>query len=191
MTPMSESVAQQVLQAVNVTVIGSEQQWQSLDNYSRTEPDSLSRSHSQQPDPSRLDIGFPPFPTWPKDVSLPTFVKPLSTSLRAEEWQYLCAKRCFTFPPVPFQKIIIDRFMEYVYPLLPVLYIDDYVTIGTGKPLKRVPLTLYHALLGAGLAAVEDEIISQYGYSSKAAARNEFYSNAKVLKTLAIYLLPY
>ena len=111
---------------------------------------------------------------------LPRYIKPLSSELRTEDWEYLSAKRCFSFPPFTFERCIIERFIGFVYPFLPVLDMDEFVAIITGKSHKQVSLVLYHAVMGAGVAAVDVDTIVQHGYASKIAARDDFYTRAKV-----------
>lgn len=180
-TPVSESVSHQVLEATNITLNDSELQWQRNGVNTHTVHPSLSPSRSHQRGLDNLEPKSNSQLTCSRNIQLPSFIKPLSMSLRSEEWDFLSARRCFAFPPLVFQRIIINRYMQYIYPLLPVISIDNYITILTGKTFKgRVSLALYHALMGAGLAAVEEDIISEYGYDSKAAARDDFYSKAKV-----------
>jgi hypothetical protein len=186
MSPASESVAQQVLQTANVTVTVDENRRHSLGIDSQSENESTNQRHPKRANSRSTDGGRPSSLTWSRNVGLPAFVKPLSGSLRPEAWDYLVARSCFTFPPLALQKLVVSRYIEYVYPLLPVTSIEDHLTIYSGKPTNRgVSLTLYHALMGAGLAAVEDEAILRFGYTSKAAARCEFYTRARVSLSLS------
>jgi hypothetical protein len=181
MSPASESVAQQVLQTANVTVTVDESRRHSFGTDSQSENESTHQLHHKRAGSRSTDGGQPSSLNWSRNPSLPAFVKPLSGSLKPEAWDYLVAKSCFTFPPLALQKLVMKRYIEYVYPLLPVTSIEDHVSIYSGKPMNSgVSLTLYHALLGAGLAAVEDEAILRFGYPSKAAARGEFYTRARV-----------
>ncbi|KAH0847266.1 hypothetical protein FOPE_00342 [Fonsecaea pedrosoi] len=114
------------------------------------------------------------------DIELPPFVKPFPETLQAEDWQYLCAKKCFDFPDPGFERLIFQRFTEFVQPLLPIVDVPDIISAIEGQSPTKISLLLYHTLIGAGLAAVELDEIRRYGYESKAAARNSFYSKAKV-----------
>ncbi|OAP65107.1 hypothetical protein AYL99_01079 [Fonsecaea erecta] len=114
------------------------------------------------------------------DIDLPAFIKPFPDTLQSEDWQYLCAKKCFDFPHPDFERVILQRFAEFVHPLLPVVDVPDVVAAIAGESPTKISLLLYHTLIGAGLAATELDEIKRYGYESKAAARNSFYSKAKV-----------
>ncbi|EXJ68570.1 uncharacterized protein A1O5_08364 [Cladophialophora psammophila CBS 110553] len=120
------------------------------------------------------------------DINLPPFIKPFPDTLQAEDWQYLCAKKCFDFPPPDFEKIIFQRFAEFVHPLLPLVDVPDVLSTISGESPTKISLLLYHTLIGAGLAAVELDEIKRYGYESKAAARNNFYSKAKALLDMEV-----
>ena len=111
---------------------------------------------------------------------LPSFIQELPKDLTVEENQYLTAKQCFTFPPAPFQREVLLKFLEFGYPFLPIVNIDHISDVALGRARKPIPLLLYHALMGAGLAAVDHLTLKKYGYTSKCEARNAFYCKAKV-----------
>jgi len=111
---------------------------------------------------------------------LPRFIRPLSRELDAEDFRYLTAKGVFVLPPPELQNLILSRYAEFVHPLVPLLDLSEFLAIVAGACSKKISLLLYHAVMCAGLAAVESEYIVQHGYVSKPAARQEFYSKAKV-----------
>lgn len=121
-----------------------------------------------------------------QDIILPPFIKQLPDTLHLEDWEYLRAKRCFDFPPPDFEKIVLQRFADFVHPLLPVVDIEEISAIVSGEPRPRISILLYHTLIGAGLAAVELDDIVKHGYDNKAAARNSFYSKAKALLDIEV-----
>lgn len=139
-----------------------------------------------QPDLSCPSISMASFlrsaalPGTGEDILLPPFIEPLPTRLRKEDWQYLSAKDCFSFPPLALERVILQRFVDYIYPLLPVVDIEQVIAAITDQSQSQVSLLVYHALMSAGLAAVEDGVLVQYDYQSKAAARNVFYTKTKV-----------
>lgn len=111
---------------------------------------------------------------------LPNFIQQLPKDLTVEESQYLAAKQCFTFPPAPFQREVLLKFLEFGYPFLPIVNPDQISAVALGHPRRPIPLLLYHALMGAGLAAVDLHTLNKYGYASKCEARLAFYCKAKV-----------
>ena len=98
----------------------------------------------------------------------------------SEDWRYLAKRGCFRFPPSELEKVVLSRYAEFLHPLVPILDLDDFIGIVCGKTQKQISLLLYHAVICAGLAAVDTETILKYGYDSKPAARKEYYTKAKV-----------
>ena len=108
------------------------------------------------------------------------FIKPLPASLDADDLRYLGARGCFTFPSAELEKIVIRRYAEFIHPLVPVLDLDEFIGIIFGDLPKKVSMLLYHAVMCAGLAAVEIHTIQEHGFDSKPAARKQYYTKAKV-----------
>lgn len=111
---------------------------------------------------------------------LPHFIKPLPPELGDKDWRYLKDCGCFSFPSPGLEKVALRKYAKYVDPLVPVLGLDEFVGSIQCGGAKKVSLLLYHAVLCAGLAAVDLATIREYGYPSKSAARRTFYSRAKV-----------
>lgn len=111
--------------------------------------------------------------------SLPSYIKPLSSDLDFEDLMYLQKCGCFSFPPQELVLVILRRYAQFVHPLVPVLDLDEFIGIVQGTISKRVSLLLYHAVMCAGLAAVDTDTILQFNYASKAAARRKMYTKAK------------
>ncbi|OAP59587.1 hypothetical protein AYL99_06885 [Fonsecaea erecta] len=112
------------------------------------------------------------------------FIKPVSCDLSEEDWRHLEAKGVFCLPPKSLESLIICRYAEFVYHLAPVVSLPDLILSVTGGSSGRLSLTLYHAIMCAGSAALEGEHFSAYGYPSKAAARREYYTKSKLLLDL-------
>lgn len=112
--------------------------------------------------------------------SFPPFIKSLPADLDAEDLRYLYKRGCFSLLPSGLEKIAIRRYAEFIHPLVPVIDLDDFVGAVFGNMHTKISLLLYHAVMCAGLAAVEIETIQKYGYASKPAARKECYTKAKV-----------
>ncbi|KIW90966.1 uncharacterized protein Z519_08749 [Cladophialophora bantiana CBS 173.52] len=115
------------------------------------------------------------------DLHLPRFIKSLPSHLDVDDLHYLKARRCFAFLPADLEKIVIRRYAEFIHPLVPVLDFDDFVDVVFGDVQKKISLLLYHAVMCAGLAAVDIQTILDYGFDSKVAARKQYYTKAKVL----------
>ncbi|KAJ9612471.1 hypothetical protein H2200_004068 [Cladophialophora chaetospira] len=112
---------------------------------------------------------------------LPHYIKPLPGSIDKDDLRYLRARGCFTFLPTELEKIVLCRYAEFIHPLVPVLDLDEFIGIVLGNLPKKISILLYHAVMCAGLAAVEVSTIHEYGFDSKPAARKQYYTKAKVL----------
>lgn len=104
----------------------------------------------------------------------------MSSDLQQEDLQYLELKGVFDLPPPKLRSMIICRYAEFVDPLYPVFDLAEFLQIINGESDKKISLLLYHAVMCAGLAAVESHHTIDAGYASKIAARSEYYTKAKV-----------
>ncbi|KIW77769.1 hypothetical protein Z517_07602 [Fonsecaea pedrosoi CBS 271.37] len=114
-------------------------------------------------------------------TALPDFIEafPVRTP---NDLEFLRQKSVFVLPPPQLQHVIMDRFAEFVHPLLPVIDLPAFRGAILGeKPGQRVSLLLFHAVMFAGVGAVENEIILRQAYMSKTTARQTFYEKAKTL----------
>ncbi|KIW35563.1 uncharacterized protein PV07_02253 [Cladophialophora immunda] len=118
-------------------------------------------------------------PGW--HTALPDFIE--AFPLRSpNDLEFLRQRSVFVLPPPQLQRVIIDRFTEFVHPLLPVLDLPAFRGAIFGeKPGQRVSLLLFHAVMFAGVGAVESEIVLRQAYMSKTTARQTFYEKAKTL----------
>ncbi|KIX97122.1 uncharacterized protein Z520_07236 [Fonsecaea multimorphosa CBS 102226] len=114
-------------------------------------------------------------------TALPDFIE--AFPLRSpSDLEFLRQRSVFVLPPPPLQRVIMDRFTEFVHPLLPVLDLATFRGALFGeKPGQRVSLLLFHAVMFAGVGAVESEVVLRQAYMSKTTARQTFYEKAKTL----------
>ncbi|OAP59607.1 hypothetical protein AYL99_06905 [Fonsecaea erecta] len=126
--------------------------------------------------PSPLPQGAPGWHT-----ALPDFIE--AFPLRSpNDLEFLRQRSVFVLPPPPLQHVIMERFAEFVHPLLPVVDLPRFREAIFGeKPGQRVSLLLFHAVMFAGVGAVESEVVLRQAYMSKTTARQTFYEKAKTL----------
>ncbi|EXJ76917.1 hypothetical protein A1O3_10074 [Capronia epimyces CBS 606.96] len=116
--------------------------------------------------------------------SLPTFIKPLPEDLDQADLRYLHEKGAVTLPTVSFRDTCLARYLEFSYPLLPLLEKDQIVSIimsrdhPTSQPIS---LLLFQAVLCSGVAFVETQSVINEGFASKQEARGAFFHRAKIL----------
>lgn len=112
--------------------------------------------------------------------TLPDFIEPFPVE-NPDDLEVLRRKSIFVLPPRALQRAIMDRFSYYVHPLLPILDLPAFSSaIGDGQPEQRVSLLLYHAVMFAGVGAMESDTALRLGYMSKMNMRKMFYEKAKV-----------
>ncbi|KIW90287.1 uncharacterized protein Z519_08931 [Cladophialophora bantiana CBS 173.52] len=113
--------------------------------------------------------------------ALPDFIE--AFPLRGPgDLEFLRQRAVFALPPQQLQRVIMDRFTEFVHPLLPILDLPTFRSVIFGeKPGQRVSLLLFHAVMFAGVGAVESDIVLRQAYMSKTTARQTFYEKAKTL----------
>ncbi|KAL4948074.1 hypothetical protein BDW69DRAFT_189605 [Aspergillus filifer] len=96
--------------------------------------------------------------------------------------EVLQQKGVFELPSAELQRIVLDKYEEYVHPLLPVLDIVQFRRTITGQDANtKISLFLYHALIFIGLSCVDNDTILRLARVSKRAARAAFYEKANTL----------
>ncbi|KIX09352.1 uncharacterized protein Z518_00431 [Rhinocladiella mackenziei CBS 650.93] len=85
-----------------------------------------------------------------------------------------------SLPEATFRDVCLCRYAEFVYPVLPLLDLEDFLgELNSGG--RGVSLLLLSAVVYAAVAFVEVEHVKDAGYSSKMAARKTLYEKAKLL----------
>ncbi|KAJ5803690.1 uncharacterized protein N7503_006140 [Penicillium pulvis] len=115
--------------------------------------------------------------------NLPSFIRPLPTSLDQADLRYLYEKNAFSLPTDTFRDVCLARYLEFTHPLLPLLDKAQVLSIlaneNNGK--RPISLLLLQAVMCSGVTFVENEIIRQEGFDCKQSARRAFFNQAKVL----------
>ncbi|KAK2602255.1 hypothetical protein N8I77_008804 [Diaporthe amygdali] len=114
---------------------------------------------------------------------LPAWVKPLPDKIGPDEIAYLQRKGALSIPDPPLQNALLQAYVEYVHPYMPLLELFDFLNLinaGDGQG-GQVSLLLYHAVLFAGSAFVKKKALSEHGYPNRKAARKIFFQRARLL----------
>jgi hypothetical protein len=123
---------------------------------------------------------------------LPPFIKPLPQRMTADDIQYLWKKGALTIPDIAFRNALLQAYVEYVYPYMPLIELHDFLRImdrndgETGK----ISLVLFQAVMFAGTAFVDKAYLTAAGYATRKAARKAFYQKARVSSS-TLNLLPF
>lgn len=85
-------------------------------------------------------------------------------------------------PPQKLRNAIISRYVEFVYPQLPVVDIHDILNaIATNGTQGKVSLLLFQSILLAGSAYVDIEYVFEAAYRSRLALREELAERVRLL----------
>jgi hypothetical protein len=122
----------------------------------------------------------PPLPRAICSSLLPAYIADLPY-LPFEDVQYLAAKDVFEFPDVTLRNELLKTFVHNVYPYIPLLDLRPFLgAIACNDGSKPVSLLLFHAVMFSSTAFIEPEHLHRAGYTSRKAARQEFYQKARV-----------
>lgn len=123
---------------------------------------------------------------------LPAWIKPLPDKIGPDEIAYLQRKGALNIPAPPLQNALLQAYVEYVHPYMPLLELFDFLNVisaGDGQG-GQVSLLLYHAVLFAGSAFVKRKVLAEHGYPNRKVARKIFFQRAKVSLCLASLVRP-
>ncbi len=112
----------------------------------------------------------------------PAFLKPVPDRILAEDRQYLLAKQVFTLPPLRLQNALLAAYVDYVHPYMPLLELHDFLRVVSDRSgaSGKVSLFLYHSVMFAGTAFVDETLLKDAGYECRRDARRSFFSRTRV-----------
>jgi hypothetical protein len=138
---------------------------------------SIERETNRSSDPQHGDR--------PREVSslydhFPKFIQRPPSRLDRDDIEYLHRKRAFKLPSLAIQSALIEAFIEYQYPYMPILHLDDLLGIVNDSPKegteRQISLLIYQAILFAGSSFVETSALEEQGpdFPNRRLARQEF-----------------
>jgi hypothetical protein len=116
---------------------------------------------------------------------LPQFIEPSKMQLDREDLDFLALKRAFELPEATLQNALLCAFFDHIYPLLPIIDLDNFMSAisGQGKEEEKVSLLVLQAVLAAGTCYVDMSHLRRSGYFTRDEARNVFFKRAQVCGT--------
>lgn len=124
--------------------------------------------------------GIPDIPQPTYKTTLPPFIQKLP-SLAEEDAEYLTAKGVFSLPDERLQNELLRTFVLHVHPYLPVLDLPPFLqAIADNNGHSSVSMLLMYAVMFSAIAFVDPTHIQRAGYTSRKAARQEFFRKARV-----------
>lgn len=119
----------------------------------------------------------------PSGASLPAFLRPLPNKIAAEDVSYLHAKGALTLPALPLQNALIQAYIEYVHPYMPLMDLHPFLTIVNNRDgfSGQTSLLLYHSVMFSATAFVDMKHLRDAGYATRKAARKAFFQKTRLL----------
>ncbi|OHW91581.1 cutinase transcription factor 1 beta [Colletotrichum incanum] len=116
-------------------------------------------------------------------AQLPAFVKPLPAKIAQEDVSYLHAKGALTLPALPLQNALLQAYIEYVHPYMPLLELYDFLAVINAQDglCGQISLFLYQAVMFAATAFVDMKVLREAGYPTRKAARKAFFQKTRLL----------
>lgn len=113
---------------------------------------------------------------------LPSYIRPLPARLNAIDIEYLTKKGALTLPDEKVQVELIRKYLEYVYPFMPILDVPAFLApIARRDGSPPVSLLLFQSVMFAGSAFADTEYIITRGYPDRRSMRREFFERARLL----------
>ena len=115
-------------------------------------------------------------------AQLPPFVRPLPSRIAAEDVSYLHVKGALSLPATPLQNALLQGYVEYVHPYMPLMDIHEFLNIINRRDglNGQTSLFLYQAVMFSATAFVDMKYLREAGYSTRKAARRSFFQKARV-----------
>lgn len=103
------------------------------------------------------------------------------SSLDPEITKFLAARGALTVPGPSARDELIKAFALYVHPQMPILDLQDFMdSIHQSDGTHSPPLILLQAIMFAGSAFVDMEVLEKLGFGQRRDARKAFYIKVKV-----------
>jgi hypothetical protein len=130
------------------------------------------------------DIGEIPQSTRPKHL-LPGYLKPLPNRMTSVDIEYLYAKGALSLPEPSIRNALLTAYLEYVHPYMPLIEVCETLRIidDESGSSGKMSLLLFQAIMFAGTAFVDMDILRRAGFTIRKAARKAFFQKARVFGT--------
>lgn len=126
-----------------------------------------------------------PDPTSPKESShgiLPEFAQSLASNISPQDLEFLSLKGALTVPEINLRNALVRSFVEFVHPWMPVVDLVEFLlavcSSDTDRP--KTSLLLFQAIMFSAVAFVDGSLLENSGFTSRKAARKQFYERTKV-----------
>jgi hypothetical protein len=100
--------------------------------------------------------------------------------MSSEDIEYLAGKGAFSIPAADFRREILQSYIDFVHPFIPILDLWDIVAMAGHGESGEVSILLLQAVLLAGSLYVGMAPLKNAGYLTRRAARKDFHDRARV-----------
>lgn len=133
-------------------------------------------AEAEEPSPSNMGDRSPL-------SALPAFIKPLPNYLEPCDIEYLSSKGALTLPPAKLQKELVNSYLLYVHPFLPV--VDLVELLGalycpSAPQRSKISILLYQAIMFAGVSFIGSEKVKELGFAAERDARKAYHDKTRV-----------
>ncbi|OAQ64396.1 C6 transcription factor (Ctf1B) [Pochonia chlamydosporia 170] len=114
---------------------------------------------------------------------LPAFVRPLPSKIAPDDVQYLALKGALTLPNITLQNALLQCYIEYVYPYMPLIDLHNFLSIVDRRDgvNGQTSLLLYQSIMFSATAFVDMKHLREAGFQSRKAARKAFFQKTRLL----------
>ncbi|SPO00976.1 related to cutinase transcription factor 1 beta [Cephalotrichum gorgonifer] len=131
-------------------------------------------------------LGNPQFPSvddLDQSNLLPPFICVFPAKISSQDIRFLREKGAASLPGPALQNALLQAYVEYVHPYMPLLDIQDFLATVNARDGSRgqVSLFLYQAVMFAATAFVDMKALREAGFTSRKAARKAFFQKARLL----------
>ncbi|KAI1621534.1 fungal-specific transcription factor domain-containing protein, partial [Exophiala viscosa] len=115
-------------------------------------------------------------------VDLPPYIRPVRPTIRSDDIEFLSRRGALSLPDTELRNQLLRCFILYVYPYMPIVDLEDILGAIDGKEgAPKISLTLFQAIMFAGTAFVDLELLLKSGYSDRRSARGDYFQKVKLL----------
>lgn len=112
-------------------------------------------------------------------------MRPLPSKIAPDDVEYLHAKGALTLPGVPLQNALLQAYVEYVHPYMPLMDLHGFLAMVSRRDglNGQTSLLLYQAVMFSATAFVDMRYLREAGYPTRKAARKAFFQKTRVSET--------
>ncbi|KIW17641.1 hypothetical protein PV08_04836 [Exophiala spinifera] len=115
-------------------------------------------------------------------VNLPSYIRAVRPSIKGQDIDFLSYRGALALPNDDLRDQLLRCFVLYVYTYMPIVDLEELLGAIDGTTNgPKVSLTLFQAVMFAGSAFVDLELLKNAGYDNRRAARADYYQKVKLL----------